>query len=400
MQHYQIICSTCQARVLEEPAYKCPVCGGILEIRYPPREEEFIQEKLPGVFRFARYLPVDARFAVSLGEGGTPLVPLERLAFSFGVAELYAKLEGQNPTASFKDRGIAVTAAKARELSKKAVIIASSGNASASAAAYAARCGLQLVAVVPEGTPRGKVLQVSLHGACVVKVAGGYSYSYRMCRRIAETYNMFDMTTTFLNPYAREGYKTIGYELYEALKEPPDWVVIPVGAGPILAAVKQSFDELLAMQLIERVPRLACVQAAGCGPIASAFLTSSNTVSACLDAKPTIASGINDPLDGYTEDGDYTLACIRQTSGGAVLLSEKEIVAATRLLAGEGIFAEPAGAVGIVAVQKLRFSGAIRPTDRVVIIVTGHGLKNPLAEDFAEPPTIREPEDLVAYLYG
>ena len=236
-----------------------------------------------------------------------------------------------------------------------------------------------------------------LHGADIVKVPGGYSNAYALCRQAAEKYGYFDATTTFINPYARDGYKTMGFEIWEQLGNVPDWIVIPVGAGPILASLYQAFDELKKLGYTDRLPRLACIQAENCGPIAKAFLNQKEKVEPCLDAEATLASGINDALDGYAEDGDYTLACIRKSGGSALLLSEAEIEESVRRLAREGIYAEPAGAVGMMGLLGLIEQGSIQKGQSAVMIITGHGLKNPLPVQ-GEIPVVSDMEQLDKYL--
>ncbi|MCI8439064.1 MAG: threonine synthase [Oscillospiraceae bacterium] len=378
---YQLVCSRCGSAAEREPAYKCTRCGGILTFHYGFRPGDYrVEPEKPGIFRFSSILPVqNVRPAESLGEGGTPLLPSAAVGPANGLERVYFKLDSLNPSGSFKDRALAVAMNCVNRFGLKKMIIASSGNASAAAAAYAARAGVELIAVVPDSTPANKTRQAMCHGAQVVKVPGNYSRSYALCREMAETYGWFDMTTTFINPYAREGYKTIGYEIFEQLgRRVPDAIVLPTGAGPILAAVWQAFVELEQLGLAERMPKLVCVQAKNCGPIAGAFLRNAGQVEPCADAQPTLASGINDSLMGYADDGDYTLACIRRSGGTALLLDEEEIRQSVRQLCREGVFAEPAGAVSAAAIARLARSGFLQKTDTVVGVVTGHGLKNPL----------------------
>lgn len=220
------------------------------------------------------------------------------------------------------------------------------------------------------------------------------SQSYAVCREMAEKYNWFDMTTTFINPYAREGYKTIGYEIFEQQShKSPDAIVFPTGAGPILASVYQAFDELMQMGMTNKMPKMICVQSKNCGPIAKAFLNGADHVDACVDAKPTLASGINDSLIGYSDDGDYTLKCIRQSQGTALLLDEEEIRESVLMMASEGVYAEPAGAVTAIAIASLAKSGFLKAEDVVVGVVTGHGLKNPLQMD-AQIPVVTSADAL------
>ena len=394
---YQLKCVRCGALIEREPAYLCPACGGILDVQYPgnaqPPEPD---AKRKGVFRYAAWLPVEGDEIPSLGEGSTPMVRSVRLGKAHGVKNLFFKLESANPSASFKDRGIAVGLACAKRFGVEKVIIASSGNASASAAAYAARSEIPMVAMVPEKTPANKVAQAVLHGAKIMRVRGKYSDAYALCRQMAEKYGWFNLSTTFINPYAREGYKTIGYEIYEDLGKVPDWIVCPTGAGPILAAIYKAFAELG-----KGIPKLVCVQAANCGPIAQAFVNGAEKVQACEHPKDTLASGINDSLNGYSQDGDCTLDCVRKSVGTAVLLDEDEILESVYLLGSEGIDAEPAAAVGAKAVDKLCQAGTIGKNESVVVVVTGHGLKNQMgAEKGISSPVVSDETEALSVLKG
>ncbi len=363
---YQLVCSRCGSAAEREPAYKCTRCGGILTFHYGFRPGDYrVEPEKPGIFRFSSILPVqNVRPAESLGEGGTPLLPSAAVGPANGLERVYFKLDSLNPSGSFKDRALAVAMVMTTDLPEIS-------------RSWSTR--LRISWLVPDSTPANKTRQAMCHGTQVVKVPGNYSRSYALCREMAETYGWFDMTTTFINPYAREGYKTIGYEIFEQLgRRVPDAIVLPTGAGPILAAVWQAFVELEQLGLAERMPKLVCVQAKNCGPIAGAFLRNAGQVEPCADAQPTLASGINDSLMGYADDGDYTLACIRRSGGTALLLDEEEIRQSVRQLCREGVFAEPAGAVSAAAIARLARSGFLQKTDTVVGVVTGHGLKNPL----------------------
>lgn len=376
--NYRIICTQCGTEQNQDVLSVCGKCGGILKFSYNVGQGQYLLSDAPGIFKYAQWLPVDLRNAVSLLEGDTPLLQAKVLGTQLGLENVRYKQESSNPTGSFKDRGIAVSMTRAEAINGP-VLIASSGNAAASVAAYAARAGRRAVVMVPEATPESKVMQCVLHGAKVLKVPGNYSRSYQLCAELARKTGWFNATTTFINPFAVEGYKTISHELHQQMECLPDWVVIPVGDGPILAAVYQGFQELMQAGCISRIPKLACVQAENCGPISSAFIRGTR-VSACT-GKPSIASGITDPLEGYTQDGEFTIDCIQQSGGTAVLLSESEIRQSMYLCASDGVYAEPAGSVGAFALKKLIEQGSIKRSESVVIVITGHGLKNPLKED-------------------
>jgi len=323
---------------------------------------------------FAGVLPFGDVSPVSLGEGMTPLVSVPKLRQDWHHDNVYVKNECLNPTGSFKDRALSVCVTAARECGKEGIVVASSGNGAASAAAYAARAGMKAAVLVPETTPDAKVTQARMCGADVTKISGDFTNCYRHAIEMAET-GYYNVTTTFLNPYTMEGYKTIGFEIYLQLGQVPDWIVLPVGAGPILGGVYKAFSELEQMGIAKGIPRLVAVQAENCGPIASAF-QAGEAVKTPDRTSPTIASALADPLCGYEEDGDYTIYCIRKSGGTALTLDESEILESAKLLAArEGIYAEPGGAVGVLAARKLIEEGVIKPTEKVVLVATGHGLK-------------------------
>lgn len=365
-------CSCCGRRYENKDVYKCAACGGILCAKY-----EGNVALLPGrgesLWTFADRLPVGKCF-VSLGEGMTPMVRAQRLGKKLGLENLWIKNETCNPSGSFKDRATTVCIAAAKETGHDKLIVASSGNGAASVAAYAARAGMPALLLVPETTPQGKVAQALMHGASVVKVRGDYSVAFSMAADAAIKAGYYNMTTTFINPCALEGYKTMAYEIFLEMGA-PDWVILPVGAGPILAAMHQGFLDLKQAGLVETLPQLAAVQASNCAPIARAFLSGEAT-KGWMEFMPTMASALADPLRGYEEDGDFTVRCIRESGGSAVMLSEEEIAdSAGELARCEGIYAEPGGAVWVGGLGKLIEGGLISSSDRVVGVATGHGLK-------------------------
>src|SRR5690606_36129956 len=280
---------------------------------------------------------------VSLGEGRTPLHRAERLEQSIPgfTGEIWLKDETVNPTGSFKDRLISAAVSRARELGCPGIVCASSGNAGASASAYAARAGLQAIIVVPTHTPEEKLTQIAAYGALLVKVDGHYSRSYDVAQRLARDHGLINVTTTFLNPYGVDALKLAGDELADQLGgRVPDYVTVPTGAGPLVKGVVQGFAERPG----RRVPKIVAVQAAGCAPIVRAFDAGAQTVTA-WDTPDTIASGISDPLIGYERDGTYTLRLVRQSGGLAVAVTDDQIrVAMAELAHLQGLLAEPTGA--------------------------------------------------------
>jgi threonine synthase len=319
----------------------------------------------------------DERSMVTLSEGGTPLLSCPALAGLIGLRRLYVKDESRNPSGAFKDRPMAVGISKARELGKSSVTTASSGNAAASLATYAAKAGIRSYIFIPENTPAGKVTQALVNGGTLVKVRGSYSNAYALARQASERFGWMNITTTFLNPYAIEGDKTIAYELYRQMdRGVPDWILIPTGAGPLLFGIYKGFQELRRLGLCDRIPRMCAVQAEGCAPIVRAFQAGEDTISAWENPE-TIASAIADPLKGYEQDGELVLRILRESRGAAVGVTDAGIRDALLELArSEGIYAEPSAAAPIAGLRKMVAEGTIDENSSVVCVVTGHGLKD------------------------
>jgi len=347
------------------------VCGSSLLVAYAVTYEPPNGKVDEGVWRYRRFLPVSADTKpVTLGEGSTPTLQARRLDPS---GALLLKNETVNPTGSFKDRPVAVAATVARELGLSGLVCASTGNTGVAVAAYAARAGLPAACVVPETTPAAKTAQIGAVGARIVRVRGNYSDAYALARA-AESYGWANLTSTYINPYMLEGDKTVAYEIFEQLGERiPDWVVVPVGAGPLLAAIHKGFEELGVSG-----PRMVAAQAAACAPVVSAFESGAKEVSEWEHSVETAASSIADPLRGYPEDGTRTLSVVRQSGGTAIAVSEGETREATIDLArSEGLLVEPGAAVAVAAYRKLAAQAVISRGERAVVVLTGHGLKDP-----------------------
>jgi threonine synthase len=388
-----LACHRCTWRGEISNLYACPACGSSLSVTYPGTYELSDGTDDEGIWRYRTFLPV-AEDPVTLGEGDTPLLEARRLDPSGG---LLLKNETVNPTGSFKDRPVAVAATVARQLGLSGLLCASTGNTGVAVAAYAARAGLPAVCVVPESTPAAKMLQIEAVGARIVRVKGNYSDAYELARAAAEDYGWANLTSTYVNPYMLEGDKTVAFELFEQLGERvPDWVLVPVGAGPFLAAIHKGFEELGVSG-----PRMVAVQAAGCAPVVRAFEAGAKEVREWEDPVETAASSISDPLRGYPEDGTRTLSVVRESGGEAVTVSEEETRKATIDLArSEGLLVEPGAAVAVAAHRKLADQGSIREGETAVIVLTGHGLKDPAAMHAAigttdEAPVV-EPGDVEA----
>jgi threonine synthase len=325
------------------------------------------------VERYRDYLPVTAATpALSLGEGQTPLVALRRLGARIGLANVYAKVEGQNPTGSFKDRGMVVAVAKAVEEGARAVICASTGNTSASAAAYGAAHGLEVVVVLPAGRiATGKLLQARVAGARVVAVEANFDAALRIVRALSEQDDHPVTLVNSVNPYRLEGQKTAAFEVCDDLGRAPDVLAIPVGNAGNISAYWAGFREYAAAGAVSSVPRMFGFQAAGAAPLVHGRP---------IDEPDTIATAIR-----IGNPASWTKAiAARDESGGRIdAVTDDEILAAWRALATEeGIFCEPSSAASVAGIIALARTDAIPPDATVVCVLTGTGLKDPsTAED-------------------
>jgi threonine synthase len=396
---YKILCTRCKKQIASEGyVYLCPGCGGILEVEY---DLPSLRKELPvgwpilgsGMETNKELLPIGPESSwVSLGEGSTPLVP----SVVDGECEVFFKNEGANPTGSFKDRPISLVVTKARGIGAEILVTSSSGNAGVSLAAYAARGNLQAYVLVAETTSPGKLKQIAAHGAKIFRIRGDVSRAFQIALAVRNELGYVNAATTFLSPYPTEGDKTVAYEIFSQLeRDVPDWIFIPIGAGPLLAGCYKGFDELAQLGIAGKMPRLVGVQAEGCSPIALAFRQGATRVLSWSDEIKTIATGIADPLIGYPQDGEYVLKLITLTRGLAISVTDEAIFSATKQLAErEGIWAEPTGAAGLAGFWELLKRGVVEPGERVVILVTGHGLKDPPVAD-AEYPLVEDLQSLL-----
>jgi threonine synthase len=344
----------------------CGRCGATLEVGYGGSWPEWAKPAAEGagVWRYRGWLPV-AGDGVTLGEGGTPLLRSRALGPS-----VYLKDEGANPTRSFKDRPVAVATAMALELGAAGLLCASTGNTAVSVAAYGAHVGLPVECLVPEGTPQDKLEPIAAAGARLRPVAGTYSDAHAEASVLAERTGWANLTTTYVNPFMLEGDKTLGLELFEQLGRAPDAVVVPVGAGPLLAGIGKAFAELRAAgRLAGDGPRLFAVQAAGCAPIARAFAEGEPV--RAWERPATTAGAIADPLAGYVADGDRTLAAVRASGGAAIAVGDDEMAQAARELAdAKGLAVELSAAAAAAGWRRLREQGRIAEDDLTVLVLT------------------------------
>ncbi len=320
------------------------------------------------VERYRRFLPVtDATPVISLGEGMTPLVHLRRLGARLGLTNLHAKIEGQNPTGSFKDRGMVVAVAKAVEEGAHSIICASTGNTSASAAAYGAVHGLEVVVVLPAGKiAMGKLLQAIVAGARVVAVDGNFDVALRVVRALAEQDDHPVHLVNSVNPFRLEGQKTAAFEVCDDLGRAPEVLAIPVGNAGNISAYWAGFREYAAAGLVASTPAMYGFQAAGAAPLVSGRP---------IDHPDTIATAIR---IGNPASWVKAIAARDESGGRIAAVTDDEILAAYRALATEeGIFCEPSSAASVAGVIQLAGSGAISADTLVVCVLTGTGLKDP-----------------------
>lgn len=318
--------------------------------------------------RYRTFLPItDATPALTLGEGATPLVATPRLGARIGVPGLHVKVEGQNPTGSFKDRGMVLAVAKAVEEGAAAIICASTGNTSASAAAYGAAAGLETIVVLPAGRiAMGKLLQALVAGARVVAVDGNFDAALRVVRELARDERRPVTLVNSVNPYRLEGQKTAAFEICDDLGRAPDILAIPVGNAGNISAYWAGFCEYAAAERTTGRPRMWGFQAAGAAPIVLGHRI----------AEPeTVATAIR---IGDPASWDKAVSARDASSGRIEAVTDEEILAAYRDIAlDEGIFCEPSSAASVAGVRKLAASGAVPEDATVVCVLTGNGLKDP-----------------------
>jgi threonine synthase len=372
-------CKECGTAYELDASYVCENCFGPLEVAYDysgldaAEVKRQIQAGSQGIWRYAGFLPFQGRPADPLEPGLTPLVRADRLAERLGVeAELWIKNDAANPTHSFKDRVVAVAVAKAKELGFETVACASTGNLANAVAAHAAAAGLDSYVFVPANLEEQKLLATGVYGTNLVGVRGNYDDVNRLCTQLAET-RPWAFVNVNLRPYYAEGSKTLAYETVEQLGwELPDRVDSPIASGSLFTKLGRGFQEWLDLGLVEGAqPIFNGAQAQGCSPVATAFAEGWDV---CKPQKPeTIAKSlaIGDPADG-----PYAIEQARRTGGGIDSVTDAEIREGIKLLAETtGIFTETAGGVTVGVLRKLAERGELAAGERVVVYITGEGLK-------------------------
>ena len=397
-------CRECGREYEVAPIFTCEWCFGPLEVSYDydaigsAVSREKIAAGPASIWRYADLLPVDRGHAVDLGAGFTPLVRADRLAAALGLGEVWVKNDTLNPTNSFKDRVASVALSKALEFGFKTAACASTGNLANSVAAHAARAGLRSFVFIPSNLERAKVVTTAVYGGNVIAIEGNYDDVNRLCAELAGTYR-WAFVNVNVRPFYAEGSKTLAYETAEQLGwETPDHVVVPVASGSLLTKIRKGFDELHEVGLLEQAPkvRVSGAQALGCSPVATAWREGSDTI---RPVKPdTIAKSlaIGNPADGY-----FALDAVRQTEGGLAAVSDGEVVEGIRLLARtEGIFAETAGGVTVASLKRLAEEGVVGADERVVLYITGLGLKTLDAVEADPTATISPTLDAFHEVFG
>ncbi|HIC90063.1 MAG TPA: threonine synthase, partial [Anaerolineae bacterium] len=389
-------CVLCGAEYgVDEIMYVCPKHGdeGIVDVLY---DYDRIRQRVdPGrlaanpdrsIWRYADLLPIDSdRFHAWRREvedarpshplfqvGGTPLYRAQRLEEQLGLAAVYVKDDGRNPSASFKDRASAVGVVKARELGRDVITAASTGNAASSLANMTAASDIATYIFVPETAPPAKIAQLLVFGANVLAVRGTYDQAFDLCLEASREYGWYSRNTAY-NPYLSEGKKTAAFEICEQLNwQAPDRIFVSVGDGCIIGGLGKGLRDLTALGWIDRVPRLMGVQAEGSSVLAKAWARGTEEI--VPEPPTTLADSIS---VGKPRDAVKALRAVQDTNGAFVVVSDEEILAAMKDLArGAAVFAEPAGAAPYAGLQKMVREGQIEPDEQVVVLVTGNGLKD------------------------
>ncbi len=372
-------CVRCGKTYAAVPDLTTCECGGILDIIY---DYESIKARLTkevlanraerSMWRYRELLPIEeGAVPTPLRVGWSPLYEEPRLAQQLGLGRLFVKDDGQNPTASLKDRASAMAVAKAREAGAKVIACSSTGNAASSLAGNAAAAGLSTYIFVPSRAPKGKVAQLMTFGATVISVQGSYEETFELSKQAIDKWGWYNRNAA-INPYLSEGKKTVALEIMEQLDwQTPDYIAISVGDGCTIAGLWKGLKDLYAIGFIDRLPRLISAQAAGCCPLNRAIETDTPW-------EPMEENTLADSIAvGVPRNADKALMAIRESDGLTVNVTDQEIMAAQQLLGRTcGVFGEPAGVTGTAGVKKLCEAGKIGRDDTVVSVVTGNGLKD------------------------
>lgn len=390
---YTLQCINCKAKFDEhETCTVCLKCKSPLDVVY---NYDFIKQRLNlyalknspiSALKYLTFYPIiNLEKIVTLNEGGTPLHFCKNLSKKYGLKNLYIKNEGANPTGVFKDRGTLVEVTKALEMGAKAICFASTGNMAASVAAYCTLAKIPCYVLVPEGTPIGKLAQTLSYGARIIQVRGTYSECAALAERMAKKHGFY-----LAGDYAfrLEGQKSQAYEIAEQLGwKAPDYLLCPVGVGTNISAIWKGFLELKKLELIDSLPKLIAVQPEQCDVVVSAFNSKSKKL-VPLEKPNTVCSAV---AVSMPFDGPKVMKGLKDSGGIAVSVSDEEVLLVQQNVAKEeAIFVEPSGALPMAAVAKLNAKKFFKPTDVIVCVATGNGLKDPKSavKMIPEPPTI------------
>lgn len=367
--------------------YVCPACGGNLEVRYAwPQGAPagwWRDESRRDVFRYRALLPVSRlELASPLRVGLTPLYETPRLGAAAGLNRLFLKDDGQNPSASFKDRAGAVALVRAREIGAQVLCGASTGNAGSSMACLAASVAMPCVIFVPEKAPAAKIAQLLVFGAKVLAVQGTYDDAFDLCMEVCARRGWFNRNTGH-NPFTREGKKTAAFEIFEQLGKIPDWVVVPTGDGNILAGIWKGFCDLKEAGIADRTPKMLCAQSEDSRAISEAVWTLQKAGNSAPDWKtvaiaPVAATTVADSISvDIPRDGLAAVRAVVESGGAAVAVPDADILGAIPEIArGAGVFAEPAASCAWAGLKKAAREGIVKPDETVVCMCTGNGLKD------------------------
>ena len=394
-----LACRNCRRPEPLGPSYVCPACFGPLEVAYDKEavreavSREAIEARPPGLWRYLEFLPVDAPPTRGLRVGSTPLIRADRLGPALGIDTLWVKDDTRNPTLSFKDRAVAVAAARARLFGIDTLACASTGNLAGATAGAAAALGMPAYVFIPADLEPAKIDHALAYGATVVPIEGTYDDVNRLCLEVADETG-WGFVNVNLRPFYAEGSKTLAFEIAEQLGwRSPDVIVAPIASGAMFTKLAKGFGELADAGLIDRRPiRFVGGQPAGCAPVATAWEAGT------IDVQPvrTPDTIVRSLAIGNPADGRYSVELANASAGSIEAIPDEATAAAIRQVAAlEGIFSETAGGVTVAAAEAARRRGVIKEGDEVVALLTGNGLKTPdarllgLEEGGSVAPSIR-----------
>ncbi|MBI2251991.1 MAG: threonine synthase [Armatimonadetes bacterium] len=378
MNDYYLKCLKCHKKYIKDQIlYTCFKCGGLLDVyyNYEKISKEIKIKKLTDkdfdLKTFSFLLPIKEELLPPLKVGGTPLYEVIYLRELLGLKNLYIKDDGLNPTASFKDRASAIAIAKARELKQNIIACASTGNAASSLAGLSASSKISSIIFVPQNAPPAKLTQSLIYGAKVFNVKGNYDQAYDICLEASKKYGWYNRNTGF-NPYLLEGKKTAGLEILLQLKfNVPDKIIVSVGDGCILASIYKGFLDAKYLNWISQIPQIIGVQAKGADPLKRAFDRKT-------EVRPIIPNTVADSISvGHPRAAAQALRALIKSKGFMLNVSDQEILKAQKILAAfSGIFAEPAASAAAAGLIKLAKNKQITSEEKIVVLITGSGLKD------------------------